>query len=487
MTKVALLQLPAMDGLPVEDALARVRAEVEAHRSADLIVLPEVWTPGYFAFDTYEEAAGRTEDILASLADLARQVGAYLHGGSLIEPLPGGGLANLSVLWDPDGGEVARYRKMHLFGYGSAEKDLLTPGDEVVVADTELGRWGMAVCYDLRFPELFRQMTDRGAIGFMVASAWPHPRVEAWTTFLQARAAENQAFLVAANGAGPATGASLCGRSAVVDPWGTVVAAAGDEPGAVVAEVDLAQADEARRRFPALADRRLAVAPAASLRLTGPDGQPIRFPVRRVVVAGYTARDTEAVRAYIAGLEEKGIRPPEEVPSYFAVTTGLVTTDGTIEVVGDQTCGEVEYALLVAGDDVYVAAASDHTDRALEELSVPASKQACPKVISPEVWSLEEVRDRWESLRFEARTPADSPELYQEGPVATLFHPDDLLDRVRQRLGREDLDGTVILSGTLGTLAGAFAYHASFRADLVDPEKGERLVASYQVRNIEEE
>ncbi len=483
MTRLAVIQLAAQDGRTLVESRKAVEAALERVGDADLYLLPEMWVPGYFSFDGYAEAAESFEASASFLSDLARRRGAYLHGGSLVERR-GDHLHNTSLLFGPTGDLVAVYRKIHLFGYGSREQRLLTAGDEVTVADTELGRVGMAVCYDLRFPEQFRRMTDMGARMFLVASAWPHPRVEAWTTLLRARAMENQAFMVAANGAGGAGGPGLCGRSAIIDPWGVTVASAGVDPTEFSADVDPGMVEETRARFPQLADRELLDEPPGTLTLARTDLPPLRIRVRNVVLAGYTARDEEAVRRYIAGLEAKGIAPPDEVPTYFRVGRELVTTSAEIDVTGAGTCGEVEFVLIVDDDgEVWVAAGSDHTDRVLEEFSIPAAKQACPKPVSRRVWRYRDIRDHWDELILRAYTPADSREPYQEAPVSVLRHPDDLLERVSARLGG-DLAGVVIFGGSFSSLSGRFEYHDGFRAELEDPVTGESLVASYHVHDI---
>jgi predicted amidohydrolase len=125
----------------------------------------------------------------------------------------------------------------------------------VVVIDTPLGKLGMATCYDLRFPELFRRMVEKGAEVFLVCSAWPYPRLEHWLMLNRVRALENQAFLVSSNSAGLNSGSQFVGHSMVVGPWGTILASAGDLEAIVRADVDLGVLKESRERFPALADR----------------------------------------------------------------------------------------------------------------------------------------------------------------------------------------------------------------------------------------
>ena len=480
--KVSLIQLPARDSCSAAESIQRVRESVMSADGADLIVLPEIWHPGYFSFDRYAESAEDSTAMWESLSEVSATLGACVHAGSLVEAA-NGRLYNTSVLFGPDGSVIAKYRKMHLYGFGSREQQLLAPGEDVVVADTPHGRLGLAVCYDLRFPELFRRMTELGAVGFVVASAWPHPRVEAWSTLLRARALENQAFLFACNGAGPTdSGSVLCGRSAVIDPWGVPIAALGDDPGVSSVSVDLADADVARHRFPALADRQLLSDPDGDLVLRSDDGAAVRFTAKRLILAGYTARDTEAVAAYIEKLEEEGIAPPSEVPSYFVVGADRLTTGSRLEVTTAASCGEVEFALLIDKDEVWVAVASDHTDRALEAVDIVASKQNCAKVISSCVWRLEDVESHWDELIFEARTPADDDRAYQSSSVSALRPPRELIELVHERFGG-DMAGTVILSGTVPA-PGGFEYCDSFEVELRDPVRGQSLRAAYQVIDL---
>lgn len=476
---LAAVQLPSLEGVPLDDALQRVdRATGEAAEAgAKLVVLPEIWTPGYFAFDSYAEAAPEAGRIREHLAGLAAQHRILLHGGSFVEER-GGNLYNTSVLFDPSGA-VGEYRKIHLFGYGSREPEVLTPGEQVTVVDTSLGRVGMAVCYDLRFPELFREMADRGAELVLVASAWPHPRVEAWQTLARARAIENQMHLVAANGVGPTqSGPSLCGHSMVIDPWGTPVGAAGDDPRVVTAVVDLDAPADARAKLRQLADRRLLGGERSRLAFRRPGERPLVMDVERVAIAGYTGRDTEAVEAYVAKLEEEGIEPPPSVPMVFDVGADRVVAHDTIEVTGTQSCGEVEFVLLVTPEGLHVTAGSDHTDRALETTSIPLSKQAVPKVVAREAWRWEEVADHWDSLRLTA-TVGDDARPYQETGVDFFLPPEKIIEVAGA--GR----GTVVFGGTVSSLAGGFDYDPVFSGRLHDPVLDRSISFTYRSRTLE--
>jgi predicted amidohydrolase len=191
---------------------------------------------------------------MTAMAAKAVDLGCHLLMGSLVERR-GGALHNTSVLLGPDGRTLGTYRKIHLFGHQSDEALLLARGEQVTVFDAPWGRTGLSTCYDLRFPELYRAMVDHGAAFFLVASAWPQARLEAWRLFIRARAHENLAVLIACNCAGTNGGRTYAGNSAVIDPWGTVVAQAGSGEELLLADVDPAVVVRARAEFSALRDR----------------------------------------------------------------------------------------------------------------------------------------------------------------------------------------------------------------------------------------
>lgn len=254
--RIASLQLAIGDDETKEARVERAMDLVATCQGADLVLLPEIWNTGYFAFDRYRDEAETLDGpTAAAAAAQAKALGAYVHLGSFVERTPEGTFTNTSVLFDRHGHRVATYRKIHLFGFGSDETKALTPGTEVVTANTEFGRVGLATCYDLRFPELFRRMVDEGAEFFLVCSAWPYPRLEHWLMLNRVRALENEAFLVSANCVGVTRGKQFCGHSQVVDPWGAIVAASGDEETIVWADVDPSMAARVRHVFPPLRDR----------------------------------------------------------------------------------------------------------------------------------------------------------------------------------------------------------------------------------------
>jgi predicted amidohydrolase len=258
MAEIVCLQLGA-----ASDPDRRRRVDEVAHMIAsmvgvDLVVLPELWPCGYFDFDGYragaETADGPTVTALAEAAAAAR---AHVVGGSFVEAGADGALHNTAFVLSPDGDLLATYRKIHVFGYQSREAELVTHGARIATVSTPLGRLGLAVCYDLRFPELFRAQVDAGAELLVLPAAWPAARIEHWRLLLRARALENQCLVIGCNASGTDHEVTLGGRSAIIDPTGRVLAEGGTAPGTLRASVDLESVVRARREFPVLADRRL--------------------------------------------------------------------------------------------------------------------------------------------------------------------------------------------------------------------------------------
>jgi predicted amidohydrolase len=238
-----------------EEAVEYVMGKLDDAPDSDLLMLPEVWPTGYFSFDHYEKDSEEIDGPLVErICDFAVKKNVHIMAGSFVER-DGDNLYNTSLFINPSGEVVARYRKIHLFGYQSDERRLLTAGNEVVVFDTPWGKAGICVCYDLRFPEFFRKMVDEGAKFFLVASAWPHIRLEAWKLFNLARAHENLAYLFSCNCSGVSNGMQFAGHSMFVDPKGIAIASAGDDEAYVSADVDMGYVEEVRKDFSALNDR----------------------------------------------------------------------------------------------------------------------------------------------------------------------------------------------------------------------------------------
>jgi predicted amidohydrolase len=255
--RVHVIQLESSLREQPADRLRRAVDLVRDQHGADLVVLPELWLSGGFAIDSFAAAAEALDGpTVSAMSAAARQLGAWVHAGSLVERTEDGRLYNTAVLLRPDGSLAAVYRKLHLFGFTGGETSVLTAGTDLVTVDLDGVTAALVTCYDLRFPELFRALLDRGAELFLVPAAWPTQRVAHWSLLARARAVEDQAFVVAVGGCGDQDGVVLGGRSVVVDPWGVVLAEAGETEQVLVADVDPALVRKTRADFPVLADRR---------------------------------------------------------------------------------------------------------------------------------------------------------------------------------------------------------------------------------------
>jgi predicted amidohydrolase len=237
-----------------------------AARGARLIVLPEVFSWRGPRADEPARAEPVPGPTTAALAALARELGVHLCAGSILESIPGERRAyNTSCLLGPRGELLASYRKIHLFDVdlpgrvSVRESETRQPGGEVVVVPTELGRIGLSICYDLRFPELYRRLVGAGAEVLLVPSAFTFPTGAAhWEVLCRARAIESQCYLIAADQTGTSPhGFANWGDSLIADPWGRVLARAGDGEGVVTAEIDLGYLARVRRELPSLMHARL--------------------------------------------------------------------------------------------------------------------------------------------------------------------------------------------------------------------------------------
>ncbi len=236
-----------------------------ASRGAELVVLPEKWS----VLGTAEQMSAAAEPLDGRCVRWAREIAAELQidliAGSVVERVPGKDKSsNTSVHVGPDGEIRAAYRKLHMFdvevdGVTYAESRNEEPGDEVVLSELANGsRLGMSICYDVRFPELYRALVDGGAEVISIPSAFTLATTrDHWEVLVRARAIENQCFVVAPNqiGAHP-PGNRSGGRSLIADPWGLVLATAPDTETVIVADLDFANLREIRRRLPALTHRR---------------------------------------------------------------------------------------------------------------------------------------------------------------------------------------------------------------------------------------
>lgn len=262
--QVAIVQMNSRDDKAANVAAAIAGIEKAAAGGARLVSLPEVWT--YLGPDEGNVAAAETipGPLTDQLGALARDLGIWLHAGSVYERVEGEErLCNTTVVFDPRGDIAATYRKIHLFDVdleeatSYRESATIAPGEELVTVDIDGVTVGLAICYDLRFPELFRILTLRGADVIMLPAAFTLATGrDHWEPLIRARAIENQVFMVAAAQVGMHPPAHWCyGRSMIVDPWGIVVAQAPDAPTVISATLDLDRLERTRRQVPSVANR----------------------------------------------------------------------------------------------------------------------------------------------------------------------------------------------------------------------------------------
>lgn len=262
----AAIQMLAIPDKVVNLRQAKDRIREAASRGAQVVALPEVFN---WRGDKHEERAN-AESISGPTAslmrELAREHGLYLLSGSFLEEIADNTkVYNTSLLLDPEGNIAARYRKIHLFdvalerGVCSMESETRQFGEDIVVAETAICPMGLTICYDLRFPELYRALVDKGAEIIFIPSAFTALTGEAhWEPLLRARAIENQVYIIAPNqiGHNPKSFATY-GNSMIVDPWGRIVARSSDRPGVIFAEIDLDYLAKVRRELPSLSHRKV--------------------------------------------------------------------------------------------------------------------------------------------------------------------------------------------------------------------------------------
>ena len=224
-----------------------------ARRGSALVLFPEIWYSGYDLENWRKYAAPLGDGIFARVSALAKEHHIAV-GGSVLEARDGKAY-NSFALFDAGGEITAAYRKTHLFRLMS-EDQWLAPGDKLELVETDWGMTGLGICYDLRFPEMFRKYALGGARLILLPAEWPNRRAYHWQTLLRARAIENQMFVAACNRVGETKGEPFGGQSAVIDPWGEPVVEGGSSETLLTAEIDLDKVDEVRQKIPVFKDRR---------------------------------------------------------------------------------------------------------------------------------------------------------------------------------------------------------------------------------------
>jgi predicted amidohydrolase len=239
---------PRVNLAKVQELTAEAR-----RRGSNVVLFPELWSTGYDLENAEQYATSLHEGLFAELAALARENAIHICGSLL--SVQDGRYHNTAPLFSPAGKRLGHYSKIHLFRLMEEDR-YLTAGQVAPVFNLPWGKSAIAICYDLRFPELFRRYALAGTSIIFLPAEWPSPRLEHWRTLLQARAIENQMFIAACNRVGESKGEKFFGHSAIYDPWGRLVIEAGDSEVLLTASVNMALVEEVRQAIPVLADRR---------------------------------------------------------------------------------------------------------------------------------------------------------------------------------------------------------------------------------------
>jgi predicted amidohydrolase len=234
-----------------EKAIHFIRSAVQQGNS--LILFPELWTSGY---DLENASLYAKENllILKELARMAQESSIFIGGSYLLER--SGKIYNTFILLTPDQKQSYSYSKIHLFRLMQEDK-YLTVGDQIITADLDIGLAGLAICYDLRFPEIFRHSALQGTEMFLLPAEWPKKRIDHWKTLVRARAIENQSFFFAVNCTGKIGNEIFGGKSVILDPWGNPLAeASGNHEELISASIDPSQVEKIRTNILVFQDRR---------------------------------------------------------------------------------------------------------------------------------------------------------------------------------------------------------------------------------------
>jgi len=255
--RVALIQMDIVPGDPdanFRHAAVKIGEALSDETKPDVIVLPEMWNTGY-ALERIGGIADRNgERTRRTFSDMAKKAGVHIIAGSVADA-DSGRVRNTIYAFDREGRMHARYSKIHLFRLMD-EHHYLSPGDEIGRLSIDGHAAGMMICYDIRFPELARNIALGGAKILFVPAQWPNPRLHHWRTLLMARAIENQMYVCAVNRVGSDGKSDFFGHSMIIDPWGEVLAESGEAEDIVSAALDLSKVDEVRSRIPVFSDRR---------------------------------------------------------------------------------------------------------------------------------------------------------------------------------------------------------------------------------------
>ena len=208
------------------------------------------------------------------------------------------------------------------------------------------------------------------------------------------------------------------------------------------------------------------------------------YEITGAVLCGYTGRDQEAVRKHIEELAREGVDPPPSVPILYPKPPWGLTQKDAIQVEGKETSGELEFFLLVDEDRLYAGVASDHTDRELERLDIRKSKQACPTILSKNVWNYEDIKETWDQIEIRSWVIKDGQKnIYQESTLGSILPPEDLIGQVQQQV-KDSLGGIAIFSGTPPLLAGEMIFADRFEGELLDTHFNRKLSVGYDIHTL---
>ena len=203
-----------------------------------------------------------------------------------------------------------------------------------------------------------------------------------------------------------------------------------------------------------------------------------------IVIGGMTALDEAAIHHHLEEMKAIGVKMPDKFPFFFRISAGFLTQSEQVQVLGWDSSGEVEAVVESLDDERWLTVGSDHTDRKVEAYSINVSKQMCPKIVGRKAWRFSEVSDHWDRLIIRSWTTTDGKRaLYQEGPLASMRHPDDLTARYLDGKGGGLAAGTVLFCGTIGAM-GPLAHSERFEMELEDPVLGRKIGHSYDIEAL---
>ena len=257
---VSIAQMAVVNSRP-EENLKKAEAWISEakRRASDVICFPEMWTTG-FNWEYNKSMAREHEKVIVRVSEMAKRYKIWING-SMLALTESGGIANTSILFDSKGAKVGVYRKTHLFSFVH-EDEHMEAGRSICVVDTPWGLVGLSVCYDIRFPELFRTYALKGVKIVFSPMAFPHPKIHHWKALVRARAIENQMFIVGTNQVGsedlgPDGTLTYFGDSVIIDPWGeAIVEASETREELLTAAIDVGRVEEIRAKMKVLQDRR---------------------------------------------------------------------------------------------------------------------------------------------------------------------------------------------------------------------------------------